>query len=836
MPRVLPPAARKGTLVPKGTPFQGNQIPPPGSIFGSPATLTYFVLVCIGIMEKIPKHTDFLSDFLKYYVTEFDKMLQKDKSFRTRMMVVLRDLPTGDLVLDCLKLKVKQYIETMEKDVNRQSKMIGVLLHRNFGVFQMEDNHSVDLRPREGNNDFQDLFDTIWLEMFPDHTVQEREENEYFLSLRPKVGFSDVEEVHSYPPLPQATIETSESSEALCSLDAILAQTYAMPHCITDTPVEVVHEQVEPASAPNNDDDVETTNLFAENAVQNAVESTKNAQNLTISARFVTTYHPASPESKELLNESIKALEYAKSNTDSAVLLDAVTTAGGSIPSHLLVANSDHISPVTSDYVPDNPTDYFDTSSEIPSLKNVINGDAEAAALFAATISPNPPLSGQHQFDPQNHANGDGGPLSVVQENKDGAYESPLPVGERRAPFTTSAQFPQQCVGDGAPGAQPNSSSSNLGSTPSSGQSGTTLTHDFSQSFPKSSFTPADSKSIVPSPEGTGIGVSPPAHSSSNPSGNVSDLPLPNLQANSDPTPSTKSSSSRRNDIGVGGAHFWTGCPRNALFHVDVRWDPHANQSSFSPQGNGGPPVQVLAQSGNPSDSGGADQPETQSSLNLLRSCIPRGKTRNATQCQNRQNLQSSGWREFFQWRRKLNQVNPSQGETGDTRSQVTHSSGKIPSESAATNQPLSHSIILPTGRTDIGGSGSSQVGTDPTALLPPPNLFGTNGKQFHPLPPTPVNPPSWGTDIGGSSQAHSPDNPPEFVLPPSAAPLNEKPPTLWGVKIGGTSSDGVGSQLVDVEWLVQKVRCAKARPPPPSLWIPRLIGESNLTCQSLTA
>ena len=347
-------------------------------------------------------------------------------------------------------------------------------------------------------------------------------------------------------------------------------------------------------------------------------------------------------------------------------------------------------SPVSIEDIPVSPTDYFDTSSETSSSKNVINGDAEAAALFAAIHSPNPPLSGQPQFDPQNHANGAVGHLSVIPEENDGANQSPLPVGERRAPFTTFTQSPQEFVKDRALRAQPKSPLSNLGSIPPSGQSGTTLTHDFSQSFPQSSFTPADSKPFVPSEEGTGKDVSPQAQSSDNPSGNVTYLPPLNLLASLDPLLPTQSSSSRGHDIGVGDAHFSDNPSKNALSTVGVSRNTHADQPSFPPKSDvGGPPVQVLAKSGKPPGSfGGADHPKPPSRSNLWSSC--------------------------------------------------------------------------------------SQDGTDLSASLPLPNLFGTNGSQVHPLPPTPVNPPSWGTDIGGNPGAHSPGDPHGFVPLPAPSSSSE--------------------------------------------------------------
>jgi hypothetical protein len=103
--------------------------------------------------------------------------------------------------------------------------------------------------------------------------------------------------------------------------------------------------------------------------------------------------------------------------------------------------------------------------------------------------------------------------------------------------------------------------------------------------------------------------------------------------------------------------------------------------------------------------------------LNLLSSCIPGRKTISASQPGN-----SSSCRLKIFRRKKLNRVNPNLDVTSDTRSQVTHLSGKILSGSATTI----------------------------TTLLP---------YSISPL----------GGNIGGNPEAHSPGGSPEFV--PSPAP-----------------------------------------------------------------
>jgi len=393
---------------------------------------------------------------------------------------------------------------------------------------------------------------------------------------------------------------------------------------------------------------------------------------------------------------------------------------------------------------------------------DAIPGDDEAAALFVAISSPTHPFPGQTEVDPQNHANEAGGPLSVILE-EDGADQSGnssphSPDGERQAPFTTFALSPQQCVEDRAPGAQTNSSSSNLGSTPSSGLDGTFQTYEVPDLLASLAIS---SKPLFKPAADTSCDGSNLAQSSGSPLEYV--LEPPDLLASLDVPPPlpTQSSSSRGHNIGVGGAHSSDIQSKNALSTVGMSRNPHADQPSFPPQGDvGGPPVQVLAQSvESSSESGGVDHPKTPSRFTRWSSCIPGGKTGSSTPRQTPPSR--GGWRNFFQ-RRKSNQVNPSQGEIGDTCPQVAHSSDTMSFKSAATPPLLSSSSPL-------------------------------GGKK------------------GGSPPAHSPGDPPEFVpssappsssklgsaaIPSAAPPLNEKPPTKWGVKIVGTKRSG---EILDI-------------------------------------
>jgi hypothetical protein len=486
----------------------------------------------------------------------------------------------------------------------------------------------------------------------------------------------------------------TRSSAAIVAQNAVTFPLGALPFVPAQTtrllnaPVHSVHEQSVPAQVleslpvpPVNDETalvVEVFNEVFEKAFDNFIVKSAEAigaRNQAVLSRILGEESDANVLRDEVARQAIIAESAAFTSTSAAlevaVLVNDAAEADESLflETHNLNSLARSVepdiqlsSPVAIIDVPVSLTDYFHpASSEIPSLKKT-PGDAESAEsakLFVAISSPTPPFPGQTEVDPQNHANETGGPLSVIPE-EDGADQSgkssPLPPnGEGRAHFTTSAQSPPKGVEDRAPGAQPKSSSSNLGSTPSSDPSGTTLIHGLPDLLAtlaissKSSFT-LPTKPIVPSPELT--------------------------------------------DTGVGGAHSSDILSENVLSNVGVSWNPHADQPSFSPQGNGGPPVQVLAKSGNPSsgDSDGEDHPKTPSSSKLWSSCIPGGKTSSASQPGN----SSSSWSKIFR-RRKSNSVNPDPGQTNDTRPPVAHSS-----ESAAT--PALTPQLCPLGH-EKGGS-----------------------------------------------------------------------------------------------------------------------------------
>ena len=363
----------------------------------------------------------------------------------------------------------------------------------------------------------------------------------------------------------------------------------ALTHHLADTPVQIVHEPPVSLQVQPENDSTLLVSAFVNKCLGEAI------------ANVIV-------KSAEETNDESAAFTDAFADLEVAGLVNAAAAAGESV-----FQDSPNLNPLARSVDPEiqpsspvtvpifgelsvNPNDHFSLSFE-----DVAPGNAEAAAKNAAIKSPIPTLPGQHQFAPQFHANGSG-PLSVIPERtEDGAdresgKSSPLPDGKRRAPFTAFALSPQQCVEDGAPGAHPpfsvadpsgsaadpKFSSSNLGSTPSSGQSGTTLTHDLSELLAtlaissKSSFAPL-------------------AQSSSNPSGNVCQTPpqVPNFVKQSEEPPPFPLNFLRNHAEKSGkGAHSSDISSKSALSTVGVRGNPHADQPSSQLKGKvGGPPV-----------------------------------------------------------------------------------------------------------------------------------------------------------------------------------------------------------------------------------------------------
>ena len=371
------------------------------------------------------------------------------------------------------------------------------------------------------------------------------------------------------------------------------------------------------------------------------------------------------------------------------------------------------------------------------------------------------------QLEPKLCANRVSGPLSVIPEEQSGT-SSPLLDGERRAPFTTFTLSPQQGVEDRAPGAQ-----QTLFSFPDLSRS----VDGSKSSSPQSSFTHV----AVTSADGSNL-----AQSSGNPLGTAPKPPLKN------PLVIEKMK---------GGVAQSSGNPP-VIEHsnVGVSGNPRADQPSFPPQDDiGGPPVQVLAPSGNPpGNSSGDDHSKTSKLRAQGSSCIHGRKTRSSTP---RQTPLLSGWRKFFRWGR--NRVNPSQGKTDDIPLLVAHSSDNQ-SEFAATTTTLLPSSSSPLGG-NIGGNPGAQIQADRLVNVPP-------------------SAPSSSSELGSAAAT-------------AANPLNEKPPTLWGVDIGGTKRNGVRPLFEEIEFSVLMMKYSKEQPPPPLLCThPCLPGVPNLVRQARVA
>ena len=668
--------------------------------------------------------------------------------------------PTGEMIQrECVSL-IKKIIAS--KPPNNE---LGVVIHENFGVDNNAHFHT-------DHPNWNSTFQHVWERMFPSERNGVQVHDSFHVLMNSSVR-NQVPGVISYA--------------------ANVAPNATMPGRLDDTQLGFVHRQVVPASAPKNkepmpdssakvfdllpsepisvysdDDDVETTELTAAIVLQEARYATQNTQDLTIRARFVTDNHPGSSESKILLDQSIAALKNAKNETDSAVLLDAVSTAGGSIPSHFLVADSDHISHVSIlCQIPAESDTKSSASSATPLSEDAILNDAEVAAFFAATSAPILPLHVQHLTAPWFCANGAGGPLSVISERtQDGADQSGdssphSSDGGRRAPSTTSALSPSQGVEHGALGAHPLSSAdlSRSADAFSSGPSGKPSTHELSSmllaasmpSSPQSAFTPA----AVTSADGSTL-----AQSSGKLLASAPPLPL-----------KTDFVRRKMNDGGTQSSGNPIGNPPGIVqSNVGVGRNLPANLTSLSSQGDGGgPPVQVLARSVDPpGNSSGADYPKTPSSSKLWSDSSKVRTNPPASLLKSK----SSSPKE----RNGIGGSNP-----------VAHSSDNS-SVSASTIQPLSQTVVFPAGRTGIGGSQGAQFQADRLVNAPPPA-------------------PSLSPELGSAATP--------------AAPPNEKPSTLWGVDIGGGEHNRVGTQFVELAFRILMMKYSKSLPDPLPTWTP---------------
>jgi hypothetical protein len=692
------------SAAPTGTSTQWERLPESGNKFPNIEAIIRYILVCLVINYKKDKTTNVVSPSIKYCMFVLKLKLNNDPHFFNRMRVVLKtQSPTDESIYKHLNWIVRGILQR-----NGMNHRFGVIVHENF---------SEDCKLFHTNTeDFQIFFDSVCNDMFPSLEIQKLESDAFFARQRNEVLFKSAR-------IPC----TNQSLAAIVARTAVTFTAELQPVVPTLVPVP------QPSATPPGDEPVLIVRVLPDPPPRNDATDLILADVKSVVADCVD-------------NAVAKAAESFDAGNRSTVM--AIT--GAPIDAQVLAAE------VTCDANGQamEATVYAFAALEVVEAVKAAADAGESVQRDVPSSNEFKPGESDHQF----HANGAGGPLSVIHEEDDAdqsGTSSPLPDGKRRAPFTTFAQSLPQGVEDGALGAQslsladslesadaPKSSWSDPRSNFSSGPSGTSLTHESQEllaasmpSSPQSTFNPAATTSADGSNSVQSSGVE---------LGFV--LKSPNLLALLDEPPPlpTQSSSSRWHDIGVGGARV----------HVGVRRNPHANSPSFQPQGCEDPPVQVFAASAHSSDdSGGADHPKTPSSSKFRSSCIPGRKTGSASQ---RQNPQSSGWlRRIFQ-SGKSNRVNPSQGETGDTRPPVAHSSGKIPSESAATTPPLPSSIS-PLGG-DIGGSSQAHSQGDPPKIVPSsaPSLSPELGSAATPAAPPLTNKSStsWGTDIGGTKRS----------------------------------------------------------------------------------
>jgi hypothetical protein len=732
--------------------------------------LMRFIVICLIINKKRNNHTKFVSTYLKWYTDCLSLMCNEDRVFRQSMRVFVgNQTPTGEMIQQkCVSL-IEEIIAS-----NPPKYELGVVIHDNFGV----DNNAYF---HTDHQNWNSTFQHVWERMFPSERNGVQMHDFFYVLMNSRMNssvrnqaivtrtamtnpqpfvparlthslYARVQSVHKQS-VPAKVLESlPESHPLMCRLDKTQVNDFHNPPM--SLPVQ-----------PENDATVSllpvVKSVLADCVANVIIKSAGaiDARNKAVLSHILCEDSDVNALRYEVASQATKDESAAITDASTALevkkLVEAAADAGESLfqdPAPDLGSLSDSVehtqvpSPVSIVDIPVSPTDYFPpASSEIPSLKNVTHGgDADSAALFEAAMNfPITSLSVHHQLDRQNHANGAGGPFSVIQKEEDGAGQSgtsPLPLnGKRQAPFTTLSLSSLHSVEIGALRAEPESSSSNLGSNPSSGPSGTTQTHEL-QEFLKSlaissnpSFKPAADTSC----DGSNL-----AQSSGNPLEHV--LEPPNLQASlEEPPPLPSRSSHLGGKIGERGMQLSSNPIRNlpgiVLSNVDVSRNPRANLPSFPPRGDvGGSQVQVLASSKNPTgNSGGADHPKSPSSSKL--------------------------------------------------------------------------------------GSDSSKDGTVLSAsLLKVPNDFGTSRLVL--LLKSKSSSPSKSNGIGCSPLTAHPSGNPLVIAPSSAPPLSselgsaatetaappptEKPPTVWGVDIGGTKHSG---EMLDIAMvLLLAARCVQ--------------------------
>ncbi len=585
-------AASRGTPLP--LPRKWNCLPSFGTIFLEPSSIVYYIVLCLGICIKRPEHEFFLTTFLNYYVSQLDKMLEKKPGFGTRMEVILKTRPTGQLVLEHLKEQVQLYIDKLRKDKLRPSKTIGVVIHPSFGL--PGDEHAkhrsdIDTQPQKGSNDFQDLFDAILLEMFPSAKVQQLEADAYFSNQRlcinfRSVGFSDIVDAVSYPP--------QESQESY-SLDDLSP---SEPISVDDDETELV---LDPPMPPTQvlSDSVETTQLLAAIAAEEAVQAMTIAQDLTLSAKVVTAYHLESSESKELLEQSIVARETAERLAEPAILLGEVATAEGFIDPKFLVGflkehtDAAHLASLAesleclelisnmSFFADSGKTDTIPPGSSKTSFyEDPFSEDADSAELLAALEEKSgppshhrdssilPPIQKEENWSPSSIDP----PLSSVALSPLHSIE----IGCIDPPFSSVALSPLHSIEIG--GIDP--PFSNVALSP-------LHSIEIGVPFEELKSILRNSESILPTitEDGTTSAEYPD-----------SDLLL-SIRQDSFPPPHPQNDPSLQGtDMGVGGAQSSEFLSEFALHQDGVGWNPHANQSPFPLEGDVGDHlVQVFA-------------------------------------------------------------------------------------------------------------------------------------------------------------------------------------------------------------------------------------------------
>lgn len=727
MPRVLlNPAA------PRGTP-DWKPLSPICDNLKDLKALMRFIVACLIISEKRRNHTKFVSTYLEWYANCLDLICSEDNVFCQSMRVFVGyQSPTGEMIIQkCVSL-IKKYIASKPPKYE-----LGVWIHDNFADKTGNAHFHTD------HPHWESTFQHVWEHMFPSEMNGVHVDQSFYVLMNSS-DRNQALSVSSHAAIVTRTAVTNPQPFVPAPLTHrlhALVQSNRKPVVPAFVPISQqsasppVSEPVR-TDPPLRDDGMDLILSTVKEALESCVDNA-----VTLAAKSFDA------------GNCSNVMESTDYELDARVLATKVTSA----------ANEQALEAIAVTAAADGGET---VQRDMPSSVEFVPGDSEAARLFLEIAG---------ESDSQFHENGAGGPLSVIHE-EDGADQSgtssPLPDGERRAPFTTFAQSPPQGVEDGALIAHPllladslesanapKSSSSNLGSNLSSGPSGKPSTHELSSmllaasmpSSPQSAFTPAAT---------TSADGSPLAQSSSK---QLEPAPQPPLK--------TDVVRWKMNGGGAQSSGNPIGNPPGIVqSNVDARWNPRADQPSSASQGKvRGPQVQVLAQSGDPpGNSGGADHHKTLSSSKLW-----------SDSSKVRTNPHASLLKSKFSSPKERNGIGGS--------NPVAHSSDN-PSVSASTIPPLSKTVVLPAGRTGIGGSQGAQFQADRLVNAPPPA-------------------PSLSPELGSAATP--------------AAPPNEKPSTLWGVDIGGGEHNRVGTQFVELAFRILMMKYSKSLPDPLPTWTP---------------